>query len=59
VSVSPDNIRGEILSWIEAQLREKKFGSFGVDVKMHDGVPVSFEKRDCLSIKYVGGVESK
>ncbi|HOX65182.1 MAG TPA: hypothetical protein PLB79_05165 [Thermotogota bacterium] len=50
--LSPESVRVEVLAWVDAQLREKKFGSFGVEVKMHEGVPVNVEKRDSVSIKY-------
>jgi len=52
VSLTPDQVRAEVVAWVDAQLREKHFGSFGVEVKMHEGVPVSVEKRDSVSIKY-------
>jgi hypothetical protein len=55
MSLNPEQVRDEVLSWVDAQLKEKKFGSFGIEVRMHEGVPVSVEKRDCVSIKYHEG----
>lgn len=54
--MTPEQVRSEILSWIDAQLSEKRFGSFGIEIRMHEGVPVSVEKRDCVSIKYQEGL---
>ena len=53
--LTPDHVRADVLSWIDAQLKEKRFGSFGIEIRMHEGVPVSVEKRDCVSIKYHEG----
>ncbi len=55
MQMTPEQVRAEVLSWIDAQLNEKRFGSFGIDIRMHEGVPVSVEKRDCVSIKYHEG----
>jgi hypothetical protein len=53
--LNSEQVRAEVLSWVDAQLKEKRFGSFGIEIRMHEGVPVSVEKRDCVSIKYHEG----
>ncbi len=50
--LSPEQVRAEVLAWVDERLRDKQFGSFGVEIKMHEGVPVNIEKRDSVSIKY-------
>ena len=53
--VTAKEINSEILAWIEAQLESKKFGTFGIEITLRDGLPVSIQKTDKLNYRRGGG----
>jgi len=55
VRVTAKEINSEILAWIEAQLESKKFGTFGIEITLRDGLPVSIQKTDKLNYRRGGG----
>lgn len=46
MQVSRESVRREVLEWIDSMLASKAFGAFSVEIKMHEGHPVSVEKMD-------------
>lgn len=56
--VSRESVRREVLEWIDSMLASKAFGAFSVEIKMHDGHPVSVEKMERVQyVKSAGGYE--
>ena len=39
-------IRREVNEWLDRMFDTKKYGSFSVEIKMHDGKPVAVEKSE-------------
>ncbi len=55
VKITAKEINAEILSWIKGQLESKKFGTFGIEITLRDGLPVSIQKTDKLNYRRYGG----
>ena len=49
----------DLVLWVEAECLDRRFGTFGFEITMHEGMPVSITKTECNKFKHsVGGVES-
>jgi len=46
VTQQSEAIRREVHEWLDRMFSSKKFGSFAVEIKMHDGKPVAVEKSE-------------
>jgi hypothetical protein len=46
MQVSRESVRREVLEWIDSMLSSKSFGAFSIEIKMHEGHPVSVEKME-------------
>ena len=53
MQVSRESVRRDVLDWLDSMLSSKSFGAFSVEIKMHDGHPVSVEKME--RVQYVKG----
>ncbi len=50
----------EIVTWVREQCEGKQFGTFGVEITIHEGMPVSITKTKRITFnRIVGGIESK
>lgn len=58
MQVSRESVRREVLDWIDSMLATKEFGAFSVEIKMHEGHPVSVEKMERFHyVKRAGAYE--
>lgn len=55
MKVTAKEINKEILAWMQGQLESKKFGTFGIEITLRDGLPVSIQKTDKLNYRRGGG----
>ena len=39
-------VRREVVEWLDGMFESKRFGSFSLEIKMHEGVPVAVEKSE-------------
>ena len=49
--VSREEIKREVLAWLDSMYESKKFGAFSIEIKMHEGHAVSVEKME--RVQYV------
>lgn len=50
----------ELVAWIKERFDSKCFGTFGFEITIHEGMPVSITKTERLTFKRIsGGIESK
>ncbi|MBN2251226.1 MAG: hypothetical protein JW724_04035 [Candidatus Altiarchaeota archaeon] len=57
---SKESFVAELVGWVREQFEEKRFGTFGVEITIHEGMPVSVTKSERLTFnRIVGGIESK
>jgi hypothetical protein len=60
VKYSKESFIAELVAWVREQCEEKRFGTFGVEITIHEGMPVSITKSERLTFnRIVGGIESK
>lgn len=49
----------EMVRWIRECFEEKRYGTFGFEITMHEGMPVSITKNERIMLKRIaGGIES-
>lgn len=49
----------EFITWIMEKFDSKCFGTFGFEITLHEGLPISITKTERLTYKRVeGGIES-
>ncbi|HNY21109.1 MAG TPA: hypothetical protein PKO22_03055 [Treponemataceae bacterium] len=41
-----NEIKDEVTEWLDRMFASKRYGSFGIEIKMHDGNPVAVEKME-------------
>ncbi len=46
-------INDEILEWIRSRLNSQKHGTFGIEITLREGMPVSVQKTDRLNYRRV------
>lgn len=57
---SKESFVAELVDWVREQCEEKKFGIFGIEITMHEGMPVSITKTERITFNRIsGGIESK
>ncbi len=57
---SKESFIDELVAWIREQCEKKHFGTFGVEITIHEGMPVSITKTEQLTFNRIsGGIESK
>ena len=49
--LSLTELQCEILEWISGMLAAKRYGVFGIEITLHDGVPLSVEKSERTNYK--------
>lgn len=51
-------VKKEVLGWVDEMFSTKQFGSFGIDVRFHEGMPVSVSRsEECRYVTRSDGVE--
>ncbi|HOU39414.1 MAG TPA: hypothetical protein PK786_10865 [Treponemataceae bacterium] len=57
---SKESFTDKLVSWILEKIEQKQFGTFGVEITMHEGMPVSITKTERNTFKRIsGGIETK
>lgn len=57
---SKDDFTNELIAWVREQCENKRFGTFGFEITVHEGMPVSITKTERINFnRVVGGIESK
>jgi len=57
---SKESFTDELVSWILEKIKQKQFGAFGVEITMHEGMPVSITKNERNNFTLIsGGIETK
>lgn len=51
MQVSREDVKREVLAWLDSMFESKMFGAFSVEIKMHEGHAVSVEKME--RVQYV------
>lgn len=41
-----NEIKVEVTEWLDQMFASHRYGSFGIEIKMHDGTPVAVEKME-------------
>jgi hypothetical protein len=60
VKYSKDSFTAELVEWVREQCKKKKFGTFGFEITIHEGMPVSITKTERITFNRIsGGIESK
>jgi len=49
--VSREDVKREVLAWLDSMYESKIFGAFSIEIKMHEGHAVSVEKME--RVQYV------
>lgn len=47
---SKESFIDELVAWVREQCEGKRFGTFGVEITIHEGMPVSITKSQNVSI---------
>lgn len=55
MKVSAKELSRDIHGWIQEQLDSKKFGTFGIEITLRDGLPISIQKTDRLNYRRASG----
>lgn len=57
---SKESFTDELVAWVREQCENKRFGTFGFEITMHEGMPVSITKTERVTFNRIsGGIESK
>lgn len=60
MKLSKESFTDDIVEWVREQCDKKRFGTFGFEITMHEGMPVSITKSERVTFnRIVGGIESK
>jgi len=60
MTYSKESFTDELVNWILEKVEQKQFGTFGVEITMHEGMPVSITKNERNTFKRIsGGIETK
>ena len=58
MAVSREDVRKDVLAWLDSMLSSKSFGAFSIEIKMHEGHAVSVEKMERVQyVKRAAGYE--
>lgn len=50
----------ELVDWVKSECSNRRYGTFGFEITMHDGMPVSITETNRRNFnRVVGGIESK
>lgn len=57
---SKESFTDELITWVREQVETKRFGTFGFEITVHEGMPVSITKTERVNFNRIsGGIESK
>jgi len=60
VRYTKESFIADLIKWIKTECLDRHFGTFGFEITMHEGMPVSITKTERSNFnRIVGGIESK
>jgi len=48
-------INAEIVGWVSAMLTSKNYGVFGIEITLHEGIPLSIQKTERFNYRRGAG----
>lgn len=60
MTYSKESFTDEVVNWILEKVEKKQYGTFGVEITMHEGMPVAMTKNERNNFTLIsGGIETK
>jgi hypothetical protein len=60
MTYSKESFTDELVNWILEKVEKKQYGTFGVEITMHEGMPVAMTKNERNNFTLIsGGIETK